>query len=148
MYAASAPASPFNRTVRTMPQASLYASIGVETSVSGATPHQLVSMLFEGFVQAIAQAKGALQSGQIEIKGRAIGRAARIVDEGLSASLDLQGGGSLAADLADLYAYITLRLTQANLRNDARALDECLALMQPVRQAWAEIAPQVDRTRP
>jgi flagellar protein FliS len=50
----------------------------------------------------------------------------------------------LAADLAALYAYITLRLTQANLRNDVAALDECLALMQPVREAWASIAPQVD----
>ena len=77
-------------------------------------------MLFDGFVDAIAQAKGALPSGQIEAKCVAIGRAARIVDEGLKASLDLSGGGTLAADLADLYAYITLRLTQANLRNDAR----------------------------
>ncbi|MES2959468.1 MAG: flagellar export chaperone FliS [Pseudomonadota bacterium] len=127
-----------------MPQASLYASVGVETGVSGASPHRLVSMLFAGFVDAVAQAKGAMQSGQVEAKCKAIGRAARIVDEGLKASLDIGGGGALAADLADLYAYVTLRLTQANLRNDAHALDECLALMQPLRQAWASIAPQVD----
>ena len=53
-----------------------------------------------------------------------------------------RGGGPLAADLADLYAYVTLRLTHANLRNDPQALDECLALMQPLREAWASIAPQ------
>ena len=142
MYATrSAPA--FGRNP-TMPQANLYASVGVETGVSGASPHQLVAMLFAGFVDAVAQAKGALQNGQVEAKCKAIGRAARIVDEGLKASLDIGGGGALAADLADLYAYITLRLTQANLRNDVRALDECLALMQPLRQAWASIATQVD----
>jgi len=103
-----------------------------------------VAMLFAGFVDAIALAKGALQNNQVDVKCKAIVRAARIVDEGLKASLDLTGGGELAADLSDLYAYITLRLTQANLRNDALALDECLALMQPLRQAWASIAPPVD----
>ncbi len=127
-----------------MPKSNLYTRVGVDTAVAAASPHRLVAMLFDGFADAIATAKGALASGQVEAKGRAIGRAARIVDEGLKANLDPVGGGALAADLADLYAYIGLRLTQANLRNDSAALDECLALMQPLRQAWASIAPQVD----
>lgn len=139
-------ASPFAAATHrnpAMPQASLYAHVGVETGVSSASPHQLVSMLFSGFIDAIAQAKGALQAGQVEAKGIAIGRAARIVDEGLKASLDLRAGGALAADLAELYAYVTLRLTHANLHNDVRALDECAALIQPLREAWTSIAPQI-----
>ena len=38
-------------------------------------PHRtsLVTMLFSGFVDAIAQAKGALLAGQVEAKGVAIG---------------------------------------------------------------------------
>jgi flagellar protein FliS len=131
-----------------MPQASLYARVGVETGVSGASPHQLVAMLFAGFADAVARAKGALQNGQIEAKCHAIGRAARIVDEGLKASLDTGAGGALASDLAELYDYVTLRLTHANLRNDASALDECLALMQPLSEAWTSIAPQVDVHQP
>jgi flagellar secretion chaperone FliS len=130
-----------NARDKTMPQAHLYARVGVETGVSGATPHRLVAMLFDGFAESIATAKGALATGQVELKGRAIGRAFRIIDEGLKASLDLSGGGALARDLDELYAYVGLRLTQANLRNDAAALDECLALVQPLRQAWASIAP-------
>ena len=94
-----------------------------------------------GTTAEAATAKGAMANGQIETKGRAISRAFRIVDEGLKASLDLRAGGPLAADLADLYAYITLRLTQANLRNDVLALDECLALIHPLREAWAAIGP-------
>ena len=120
-----------------------YRRVGVETGVASASAHQLVQMLFDGFVDAIAQAKGAIASGQVQTKGRAIVRAVRIVDEGLKASLDLREGGGLAADLNELYAYVTLRLTQANLRNDRAALDECLALIQPLREAWASIAPQV-----
>ena len=126
---------------KAMPQVNLYARVGVETGVSGASPHRLVAMLFDGFAESIATAKGALANGKIEAKGRAIARAFRIVDEGLKASLDMTAGGTLARDLDELYAYIGLRLTQANLRNDAAALDECLALMQPLREAWMSIAP-------
>lgn len=141
MYPNAFAASPFAPR-SAAPPANLYARVGVETGVSGATPHKLVGMLFDGFVEAIAQAKGALAARDVEAKGRAIGRAARIVDEGLKAGLDLSAGGSLAADLADLYVYVTLRLTYANLHNDAAALDECLRLVTPLRDAWRSIEAQ------
>jgi flagellar protein FliS len=83
-------------------------------------------------------------NGQIEVKGAAIGKAIRIIDEGLKASLNLAEGGEVAQNLSDLYAYITLRLTQANLRNDPAALDECVNLLKPVREAWLQIAPTSD----
>ena len=67
-------------------------------------------------------------------------RAARIVDEGLKAPLDA-AGGSLSEKLASLYAYVSLRLTQANLNNDVEALDECVKLLEPVRSAWVAIGP-------
>jgi flagellar protein FliS len=119
--------------------ANAYRQVGVETGVSAATPHRLVQMLFDGFVDAVAQARGAMRAGQVETKGRAIGRALRIVDEGLKASLNLEAGGALAADLNDLYAYTSLRLMQANRRNDEAALDECLRLIEPLRDAWSRI---------
>lgn len=142
MYASRFAASPFSRGQSAAPQAQMYARVGVETGVADASPHRLVTMLFDAYVEAVAQAIGALKGNQIDVKCRAIVRAARIIDEGLKASLDLRSG-PLAADLSDLYAYITLRLTHANLRNDVNALNECLALIQPVREAWASIAPQV-----
>jgi flagellar protein FliS len=117
--------------------------VALETGIIEASPHKLVAMLFDGFYEAIAQAKGALAAGNIEAKGQAIGRAARIVEEGLKAGLDLAAGGNLASDLSGLYAYVGLRLTQANLHNDAQALDECARLLQPLRDAWAEIEPRV-----
>jgi len=67
------------------------------------------------------------------------------VDEGLRAGLNLQAGGRLASDLHDLYGYLNLRLTQANLRNDETALDECQRLIQPLRDAWNSISAQADR---
>ena len=128
---------------RAFASAGAYRQVDVETGVSGASPHQLVTMLFDGFNAAVAQARGALASGDIETKCKAVTRAVRIVDEGLKASLDA-AGGELSANLGALYAYISLRLTEANLRNDDATLAECLQLIEPVRAAWLDIAP--DRT--
>jgi flagellar secretion chaperone FliS len=119
-----------------------YRQVGIQTGVAGASAHQLVLMLFDGFQDSVAQARGAIASGHIEAKGRAIGRAVRIVEEGLKAGLNLEAGGELAADLNALYAYITLRLTEANLHNDVAALEECGGLLEPVRSAWVAIGAQ------
>jgi len=135
MFAAAS--SPFGRTAAS---AGAYRRIGVETDVSGATPHQLVSLLFDGCIDAIAQARGALRQADAQAKGQAIGRAVRILEEGLKAGLDLEAGGALAADLRALYGYVALRLTRANLHNDDAALAECQRLIEPVREAWSRIA--------
>ena len=139
-------ASPFTSAAfrRTAPNAHMYSQVGVETGVQSASPHKLVAMLFEGYFESLMRAKAALAAGNTEVKGSEIGRAVRIVEEGLKASLNLSAGGALAADLSELYAYVTLRLTQANLKNDAAALDECHALVKPLHEAWQSIASQVD----
>lgn len=118
---------------------SMYRQIGIETGVSGATPHQLITLLLNGALEAIAQARGAIKSKQIEAKCKAISKALGIVDEGLKASLDLQSGGELAHNLNGLYGYITVRLAQANLHSDDAALAECTQLLTPVRDAWIAI---------
>lgn len=126
----------------------LYQQVGLETQLAGASPHHLVAMLFDGYMEAVAQARGAMRAGQIELKGRAISRALGIVQEGLRAGLDLKVGGPLARDLDELYAYIAGRLTLANLRNDEALLDECQRLLQPLRDAWTSIAPAAQVAAP
>ena len=123
-----------------------YAQVGIETGVTAASPHQLVQMLFDGLLDAVARARGALRERQIDAKGRAISRAVRIVNEGLRSNLNLQQGGGLAADLDALYGYITLTLTEANLHNDDAKLDECRRLVEPLREAWVGIASNVAKT--
>ncbi len=125
----------------------LYQQVGVETRLSGADPHQLVAMLFDGFMEAVAQGRGAMRSGDRLAKGLALGRAVRIVEEGLRAGLDVKAGGALARDLGELYTYLTMRLTMANLKDDEAALDECQRLMTPLREAWMAIAPGAQAAR-
>ncbi len=124
----------------------MYTDIGVQgAAASDTSGHQLISMLFDGLLGAIHRARGAMQAKDVETKSRAIGQAVRILGEGLRASLNLAQGGAIASDLDNLYAYIELRLTRANLHNDEAALDECVRLLKPVQDAWNQIAPQVQR---
>jgi flagellar protein FliS len=138
-----APASPFSRPIPAGAKAlsGMYRQVGLETSVTGASSHHLVSLLFDGFLDALTEARGAMQAKELGQKSLALTRAIRIIDEGLKASLNVEAGGELAMNLRDLYTYISLRLTQANLRNDLSALDECAQLIQPVKEAWAAIQP-------
>ncbi len=123
--------------------ASTYRQVGVQTGVGGASPHQLVLMLYDGYNESVNDARMAMQTGQIEAKGKAIGRALRIVDEGLKASLDLKAGGAMAENMMSVYAYVLRRLSEANLSNDSQLLDECLRVMEPLRSAWVAIRPEV-----
>ncbi|WP_422017182.1 flagellar export chaperone FliS [Roseateles sp.] len=119
-------------------RATLYAKVGLETDVQSASPHRLVAMLFDGAFDGMNQAVAAIQAGNTELKGRSLSRAVRILDEGLRAGLDLSAG-QLATDLRELYGYVCMRLTQANLHSDLAAIQECQRLLTPVREAWTAI---------
>lgn len=121
----------------------MYRAVGTETALSSASPHRMVAMLFEGLLDSMAQARGAIRAGNIEAKGKALGRAVRIVEEGLRGALNMNAG-PVATHLQDLYNYVTLRLTQANLQNDEAAIEECQRLLQPLQEAWAAIGPEVE----
>jgi len=119
-----------------------YSTVGVNSAVEDASPHRLIQMLFEGALERIAQAKGAIQQKQIARKGELIGKAVNIVG-GLQGCLDDNQGGDLAKNLDGLYAYIIQRLTKANFDSDPEILDECGRLLGEIKTAWDAIAAQV-----
>jgi flagellar protein FliS len=123
--------------------ARLYQVVQVDTAVAGASPHRLIDMLFEEFIASCTRARGAIRARDVQEKGRAIGRAVRIVEEGLRGGLNMKDGGDLARTLQDLYAYVAVRLTQANLHSDEAAVAECVSLIQPIHDAWRAIGPHV-----
>ena len=127
--------------------AGAYRQVGVETSLVDASPHKLVQMLYDGLVEAIAQARGAIRQRALPAKAKAFNRALGILEDGLHAGLNLEAGGPLAANLSALYTYIAKRLAHANVHNDEAALDECTRLIEPLREAWAAIGLPVDHAR-
>ena len=124
--------------------ASAYQRIKVETSVDGANPHQLVALLYEALLRAVAAARSALARGDIATKGAEISKAVRILEEGLKAGLNVEAGGEVALNLRGVYGYCVGRLTQANLKNDDARLVEVVALIEPIAQAWGQIQTRPD----
>ena len=119
-----------------------YSAVKVQSSVMDASPHRLIQMLFEGALERIAQAKGAMLQHQIARKGELIGKAVNIV-AGLQGSLNDKEGGDLALNLDSLYDYIIRRLSQANYENNPEILDECGRLLGEVKSGWDAIANEV-----
>lgn len=116
--------------------AQAYANIGLETKVLSATPEQLISLLFDGAIAAVAKAKLYLQNGDIPGRGTAISKAIDIVDSGLKASIDMDAGGELAQNLSATYDLIIANLLQANLQGSIEKLQLAQQLLTDIGDAW------------
>ena len=127
-----------------MSQAALsqYQSIGVQSGMTDATPHQMITMLMDGALDRVASAKGAIVRGEVKRKGELLSSAIAIID-GLRASLDYQQGGEIAANLGALYDYMERKLVEANLGSDVALLDEVSSLMKELKEGWASIPREV-----
>jgi flagellar protein FliS len=112
-----------------------YGKVAAESEVAYASPHRLVQMLMEGALDKIATAKGCIERGDLEGKSHQLTWAMSIVN-GLRTSLDMEAGGPIAANLDDLYSYMTRRMIDASVENDAEILAEVIDLMLEVKGAW------------
>ncbi|MDO8206587.1 MAG: flagellar export chaperone FliS [Gallionella sp.] len=121
---------------------SAYNKVGVESGVTSADPHKLISMLYQGALLAIANAKNGMLRQDIPAKGKAISHAILIIDTGLNASLNKEVGGELALNLSALYDYMSQRLLFANINNDMAALEEVSRLLGELKEAWESIRSQ------
>lgn len=119
--------------------ASTYRQVGIESGVEGASPHKLIVMLFDGLLQSLVQARGAMARGDLEAKGRHIGKAVLLIEEGLKGALNDAQGGDIARNLRTLYGYCVRRLTQANLQNNEALVAEVIDLVAPVADGWRQM---------
>ncbi len=115
-----------------------YTSMGTRTEIEGASQHRLIQMLMEGALARIIKAKTYLKSGDIHMKGELISMAISIIG-GLRDSLDHKAGADIAGNLDRLYEYMSMRLVEANIKNDVAALDEVYELMNEIKGAWDAI---------
>ncbi len=120
-----------------------YSAVSLESQVSGATPHQLIALLFEGAINAMRRAEIYFQTGNVARRGEMISRAINIIDNGLRAGLDHQVGGQIAADLERLYEYVSRNLLLASVNQSAESLPQLITLMVEMSDTWKAIDPQV-----
>ena len=112
-----------------------------QNEVMNLSPVQITEHLYKALGKCLRSAREGLLEGNPARKGENIGRAISILGE-LRASLDLEGGEEIAANLNALYAYLTSELTMANLRNDQKRLHDAIKTVDPLIEAWSQLAEQ------
>jgi flagellar secretion chaperone FliS len=116
-----------------------YAKISVETGVVAASPVKLIVMLYDGAIAACHSAITHMQSKNIQQKGAMLTKAIMIIESGLRLSLDKKAGGEIAKSLDALYAYMSVQLASANVRNRPELVLEVIKLLSDLKSSWEAI---------
>lgn len=119
-----------------------YTAVSLDSQIAGATPHQLIVLLYDGAINAMRRAEIYFQSGNIARRGEMISRAINIIDNGLRAGLNHEKGGQIAAELESLYEYISRTLLEANLNKSGENLPHLISLMTEMQETWQAINPE------
>jgi flagellar protein FliS len=120
-----------------------YQKVNSHAQISEASPHRLIQMLFEGGLDRLAQAKGAMARGDIAQKCLLISKAIDIIT-GLRQGLHEEKAEDPATiqQLDSLYEYMNSQLLKANVNNDPEIIDEVARLLTTLKSGWDAIAPQ------
>ena len=110
---------------------------------SDADPHGFTGVLMDGALQRIRDAREQLDHEGSTTEVQRLLRTAKVILSGLRTDLDLLGGGTIAANLDDLYDYMSRRLQAAELTQGLAALDEVSHLLDALRAAWAFMPAEV-----
>ena len=120
-----------------------YARAYRANSILTASPGQLVLMLFDGALNALAIARTACDDPKgdprrFEIINGQLVKAQKIIAE-LQGTLNLKEGGDFARTMYRLYDYYDRRLVEANLKKQSAPIAEVERLLGEVRTAWSEM---------
>jgi flagellar protein FliS len=120
-----------------------YARIYRSNAVLTASPGQLVLMLYDGILQALAQTREAFRRPEhdiprLQVINQQLLKAQAILSE-LQGGLNFEAGGEVATNLDRVYDYYKRRLCEANLRKQVAPVIEVEQLVGQLRGAWAEM---------
>ncbi|WP_305046392.1 flagellar export chaperone FliS [Geoalkalibacter sp.] len=116
------------------------------TQVQTASPEQILVMLYDGAIRFLNLASTAMESGDYAVKIKNIDKTLAIIAE-LSATLNHEVGGEIAANLAALYDFMMREIPRANVKNDPKVLVPVLNILNELRDAWVQAAEIVRKER-
>lgn len=106
-----------------------------------ASPATLVFLLFDKAISCLREAIRAIESGEVEARWKANGRAMEIIEH-LQMTLDMEAGGEIASNLDGIYSVLLRELPKVDLKNDAGRAQWAIGLLEPLRDSWKEISMQ------
>ena len=124
--------------------AATYKSIGVESIVSAANPHELISLLFTDISLNLSMWEYHLENNNIPEKAECVNKTIKVLT-GLQACLDFKTGGELANNLDELYGYCIKIIFRGNATQDISLIKEAGAVVKGLQEAWDSIPPAFSR---
>ena len=112
-----------------------------QNAVMGASPVQLVIMLYDGAIRFMQEGKTALLNKDFETKNFKLQRAQKIVME-LISTLDIRNGGEVATNLLSLYTFVINELVEGNITDKTENIDRAMKTMTDLRDSWVELEKQ------
>jgi flagellar protein FliS len=110
-----------------------------EMEVAGATPGQLVVILYDHLLTHLARARYAMDADQLVARSDALSVCRAVLTE-LLVTLDRQRGGDMALQLGSIYSFLLGELTTLGLRPDVARLERITRIVQELRYAFAQVA--------
>ncbi len=107
-------------------------------AVTTATPAQLLTMLYDRLVKDLDAAERGLGAHDIQASHSALIHAQDIVHE-LNATLDTSVWREGEA-LKRLYDWVIEQLIEANMTKDAQYVQNARDVIEPIRDAWHQVA--------
>ncbi len=117
---------------------SSYHATNLDAQTSRASPIELVLLLTDGLLEELARARAHIVGKRYEARAASINKCVDIIN-GLSSSLDFEGGGQVVSNLANLYEFCGQHLNAAGVKQDPDMVDEVVKIMTTIRQGWAGV---------
>ena len=115
-----------------------YQSVDIASRVEGATPHQLVQIMYEELLKALDAMAFATARGDYVQRGQQQSKALGVLT-GLETSLDFDKGGQIAVDLVAIYREARRLVVAGGRENDARMVSQAREMIQEIATAWDAI---------
>jgi len=112
-----------------------------KSAVNGASPLQLVIMLYDGAIRFMEAGKYGIENKDLEIQNRNLQKAQKIIME-LMSCLEMEKGGDVAKNLLALYTYVLNELVEANVADKAEPIERCIGILCGLRESWVEVEKQ------
>ncbi|MCM1988108.1 flagellar export chaperone FliS [Oceanirhabdus seepicola] len=106
-------------------------------SVNYASKEQLLLMLIDGAVKFVKKAHNDILEKRVQEAHINLTKTQNIFYE-LMATLDMNAAGEWGKNLYNIYEFITRRLGEANMKKDAKILEEIIPLIEDIRNTWCE----------
>lgn len=100
--------------------------------------HQVISLLFDGALERVTQAKTCAEQGNNEDKEILVYKLVAIIN-GLRNSLNFDVGGEIALNLDSLYDYMVNKLGSSSGASEVSTLVEVRGLIEQVKGGWDAI---------